>query len=140
MQNGFYIEAEKEHYYFGELLEDKKYNPLEYLHGQCDIFALALNDINKNKQMYGIFTNEHLLIHCFTINGNILEDVRGYTNCVEDFIVEFEDFISEYDFYDCLEKVTIKDIELLRTTNINKLRNSDLYKRARKIIHYYNFW
>lgn len=121
MKTGFYIELE-------ELREDDKtanwgflentsidnpftndeeynMNAFDFLHGFCNVFAYALN------QMFGfdikVMNNKDGLVHAFctaTVNGETAYiDVRGITT-------DFKEFAEPFDDYTSIESADIADV------------------------------
>lgn len=100
---------------FEYVVKDKKeYCIGEMLHGHCDIFAIQLGRVLKEKNIpfqYCILSSEDEgLIHCFLYvcdenihnNTELAIDVRGITDDFEEFFDEFADFFSyrSWAYYD----------------------------------------
>ncbi len=141
MRYGFYDAADMERSMECVICAGDTVDAYQYLHGCCDDFALALNDVfgyeivlwlGKNRDFGGL-----RLIHAFcsfehedTIH---YIDVRGVTDGINDIVSEF-DYWEEPKFITCTRSEAIK---ALRSIGIMSLDDDEPYKIIRQFLEYY---
>lgn len=108
MQTGFYNAGDMDVALFDlSCAEFPTIDGMMYLHGVCDIFALALHDTYGYElcrgMAYDYDVDDNVLVHafCMTVSSNgedVFVDIRGCTTDEKLFEDEFSDWEMEYDF------------------------------------------
>lgn len=91
-------ELNSEDYNFLEEITIKNFSLLDFLHGYCNYFSLVLHN-KYGYEVMNLYDYDKTLIHSFCIYNNNYIDVRGITSNLNEFLVDFEDWVTIDDFY-----------------------------------------
>jgi len=100
MKNFFiqHKELNSEDYNFLEEITIKNFSLLDFLHGYCNYFSLALHN-TYGYEVMNLYNYDKTLIHSFCIYKNNYIDIRGITSNLNEFLIDFEDWVTTDDFY-----------------------------------------
>lgn len=134
----FYIQQKKlqsEDFNFMENIHINNLCLLDFLHGFCNIFALCLHNIY-HYEIMNVYNYDKSLIHSFCIyhknNKRYFIDIRGITTDLNEFLIDFENWIDIDDFF---EHPSDNTYYILKTDEDKRI-----YSACEKIIKKYNIY
>ena len=121
-------ELNSEDFNFLEEFIIKDFSLLDFLHGYCNYFSLALHN-TYGYEVMNLYDYDKTLIHSFCIYKNNYIDVRGITPNLNEFLIDFEDWVTTGDFY------------YKPSDNIFiKIKNKNVYSTCEYIIKKYDIY
>ena len=121
-------ELNSEDFNFLEKFTIKNFSLLDFLHGYCNYFSLALHN-KYGYEIMNLYNCDKTLIHSFCTYKKNFIDIRGITSNLNEFLIDFEDWVTIDDFY-----YKPSDNTLL------KIKDKDIYSTCEYIIKKYNIY